>query len=108
MYYLRQDSAAPDLPQKLYIEPTSLCNLNCSMCFRNGWIDEHKGHMDMDLFEKLAGEVAGLSHIEEVVFGGMGEPLYHPQICRIIRLLPRDRKISLLTNAVMLTPAMGA
>ena len=26
--------------KKLYIEPTSKCNLNCKMCFRHTWFDE--------------------------------------------------------------------
>ena len=26
--------------RKLYIEPTTKCNLNCKMCFRHTWFDE--------------------------------------------------------------------
>ena len=26
--------------RKLYIEPTTKCNLNCKMCFRHAWFDE--------------------------------------------------------------------
>ena len=26
--------------RKLYIEPTTKCNLNCKMCFRHSWFDE--------------------------------------------------------------------
>ena len=63
MYYLRQDTDLPDLPQKLYVEPTSRCNLRCSMCFRNGWIGEQTGHMRPELFEKLAGEGAAMADL---------------------------------------------
>lgn len=103
MYYLRQDADSLDLPRKVYIEPTSLCNLNCSICFRHGWIDETLGHMNRDVFAALADEIAELKSVEEVFFGGMGEPLFHPDICSMIRRLPREKKISLLTNGTMLT-----
>lgn len=103
MYYLRQDAQAQDLPKKLYIEPTSACNLNCSICFRHGWIDESPGHMSFEVFSDLARELHGLDSVEEVFFGGMGEPLFHPDICRMIGALPKSKKISLLTNGTMLT-----
>ena len=104
MYYLRQDGDPTDLPKKLYIEPTSRCNLNCAICFRHGWIDETLGHMDYHVFSKLAEEIAYLDSLEEVFFGGMGEPLFHPDICRMIAALPKSKKISLLTNGTMLNP----
>ena len=47
MYYLRQDGDQADLPKKVYLEPTSLCNLHCSICFRHGWIGETTGHMEL-------------------------------------------------------------
>ena len=103
MYYLRQDTDEVDLPKKLYIEPTSLCNLNCSMCFRHGWINEEAGHMDPALLNKIAAEISDLSSVEEVFFGGMGEPLFHPDICEMIKALPNDRKKTLLTNGTLLT-----
>ncbi len=91
------------MPKKLYIEPTSMCNLNCSICFRHGWFDEGKGQMELELFKKIAEEVKDIPTIEEVFFGGMGEPLFHKQISEMIALLPKNLKISLLTNGTMLT-----
>ena len=38
--------------KKLYIEPTSKCNLNCKMCFRNTWIDEKLSDMNLDIYKK--------------------------------------------------------
>ena len=104
MYYLRQDNDPLDLPGKVYIEPTSLCNLNCAICFRHGWIGEGLGHMESHVFDALAQEISGLDSVQEVFFGGMGEPLFHPDICRMIEALPKTKKISLLTNGTMLTP----
>ena len=103
MYYLRSDTKEPDLPRKLYVEPTSLCNLNCSICFRRGWIDETVGHMDLKVFDKLACEISSLPSVEEIFFGGMGEPLFHPDIVHMLRALPNDRKKTLLTNGTLLS-----
>ena len=33
--------------KKLYIEPTTKCNLNCKMCFRNTWFDESIGELSL-------------------------------------------------------------
>ena len=89
MYYLRQDNDPLDLPGKVYIEPPSLCNLNCAICFRHGWIGEGLGHMESHVFDALAQEISGLDSVQEVFFGGMGEPLFHPDICRMIEALPK-------------------
>ena len=107
MYYLRPDTDLVDLPRKLYIEPTSLCNLNCAICFRHGWIQEAMGHMDYDeVFLPLAQALP--DSVEEVFFGGMGEPLFHPRILSMLEALPRGRKVSLLTNGTMLTAQCSA
>ena len=60
--------------RKLYIEPTSLCNLNCIMCFRHTWMNEKMGHMDLELFYKAIRDEKALEKTETIFFGGMGEP----------------------------------
>lgn len=103
MYYLRQKDSCLQLPRKVYIEPTSMCNLNCSICFRHGWIDERLGYMTADCFDRLAAQLNDMDCVEEIFFGGMGEPLFHPEICRMIAAVPQGKKISLLTNGTLLT-----
>ena len=39
--------------RKLYIEPTTKCNLNCKMCFRHTWFDEPICDMDFADFERV-------------------------------------------------------
>ncbi|MBQ8202833.1 MAG: SPASM domain-containing protein [Clostridia bacterium] len=107
MYYLRPDSDPADRPRKIYIEPTSLCNLNCSICFRHGWINEGFGNMDFAVFSTLAEEIGSIESVEEIFFGGMGEPLFHPHICSMIRALPKSKKISLLTNGTLLDETLS-
>lgn len=103
MFFLHNADNMDDLPKKVYIEPTSRCNLNCKICFRHGWIDEKLGYMSMDCFNRLTDSVRQIHTAEEVFFGGMGEPLCHPGINQMISQLPGDLHISLLTNGTMLS-----
>ena len=34
--------------RKLYVEPTTKCNLNCKMCFRHTWFDEPICDLNLD------------------------------------------------------------
>jgi len=91
--------------EKLYIEPTSACNLNCSMCFRHNWIDERSGFMTDETFENiLKGDIL----VKSVMFGGMGEPLLHKNISQMVRCFSKNGvKTELLTNATMLNCEMS-
>lgn len=104
MFYLHNVDGMVDLPEKVYIEPTSRCNLNCKICFRHGWVDEELGYMSMECFNKLVDGVRQISTVKEVFFGGMGEPFFHPDIFRMISELSNDLQVSVLTNGTMLTP----
>lgn len=93
--------------KKLYIEPTSLCNLNCSMCFRHNWFDEALGSMSQETTAKLY-DIFQIPTLETVFFGGMGEPLMHPQIHEMIRTAhSAGKRTELLTNATLLKPEMS-
>lgn len=84
---------------KLYIEPTSLCNLNCAMCFRKTWIDESFGNLSFENFRKIIEDPMFLSDTETVFFGGMGEPLIHPDIFRMIEMVKAaGKRVELITN----------
>ena len=71
----------PDL-HKLYVEPTSDCNLNCRTCIRNVW-EEPKTHMKMETFRLLMSQVRELPDLKRIVFSGLGEPLVHPDLLEI-------------------------
>lgn len=95
-----------DKLRKLYIEPTSKCNLNCKMCFRNTWIDEELGNMSMEVFENTINTMP--SSVEKIFFGGMGEPLYHPQIIKMVKLASsKGKEVELLTNGTLLNDEMS-
>jgi len=69
---------------QLYVEPTTLCNLNCRICVRKTW-DEPIGLMDMEVYQKLMDGLRKLESLpKRVSFWGMGEPLVHPQIVNMV------------------------
>mgnify|MGYP000879241539 CR=1 FL=1 len=63
--------------RKLYIELTSRCNLDCSMCYRRTWSD---GEADMapELFDYVKRQVLGPDGPGTVILGGIGEPSVSP------------------------------
>jgi len=91
--------------KKLYIEPTSKCNLNCKMCFRHTWFDE--GFCDLSL-EDFRHVIATMPKtVETIFFGGMGEPLFHKDILEMIRIAAdTGAEVELLTNGTLLTEKM--
>lgn len=102
MFFLHGTEAQDDLPRKIYIEPTSMCNLKCSICFRHGWINEKLGRMSEGHFMEVLESLKNMGSVQEIFFGGMGEPLFHPEICEMIKRLPEKLYVSLLTNGTLL------
>lgn len=91
--------------KKLYIEPTSKCNFQCKMCFRNSWFDEAFVEMEYDVFLSLINHVPDT--VETIFFGGMGEPLFHKDILKMIRVCKeKNYQVELLTNGSLLSEQM--
>ena len=105
--YLDENYTDRSLPEKVYIEPTDMCNLSCTMCFRHSWIGEKEGRLDLPVFLELAKEMEDLPSVRECFFGGMGEPLSHPQILDMLRAVPDRIKKSMITNGTLLTGEMS-
>ena len=89
--------------EKIYIEPTNTCNLNCSTCIRNIW-DEPDSFMSKVTFVNILKHINEISPIPSVFFGGYGEPLNHPDIFEMINKLKNNNiKVELITNGILLT-----
>lgn len=89
--------------QKVYIEPTDLCNLNCTICIRNGW-DETLGRMSQETFEHILNGLKKLPSMPTVFFGGLGEPLFHPRTMEWIEQIKAcGAPVELITNGTTLT-----
>ena len=91
--------------RKLYIEPTTKCNLNCKMCFRNTWFDEPICDLSLENYRRVLASMP--KTVETIFFGGMGEPLFHKDILEMIRLATETgAEVELLTNGTLLTEQM--
>jgi MoaA/NifB/PqqE/SkfB family radical SAM enzyme len=92
--------------RRLYIEPTSRCNLSCRTCIRNTW-DEPMGHMDEATFDRIAAQLPRFPHLETVMFGGFGEPTAQPRILQMIRVVKGlGLRAEMTTNATLLDDAL--
>ena len=88
--------------RRVYIEATSLCNLNCITCVRNVWSDE-TGHMDIDTFYDIVRQLKDLPDVQSVTLAGFGEPLYHPGVLRMARAIKElGVELSISTNGTLL------
>lgn len=88
--------------KKVYIEPTSACNLNCKICFRNSWINEDIGVMEDETVESVYKSIRQLHNVK-IVFAGMGEPLLHNRIVEMInKVTDCNNEAEIITNATLL------
>ena len=71
------------LPVRLWIEPTSYCNLNCIMCPNKSLPKEKKGFMEFGLFRKIIDEARHFAF--DVNLLHRGESLLHPDFFRMVR-----------------------
>jgi MoaA/NifB/PqqE/SkfB family radical SAM enzyme len=93
---------------RLYMEPTSRCNLACRTCIRNTW-EEPAGDMDAETFARLAGQLDRFPHLETVMFGGFGEPTAHPRILDMVKAVKAlDLRAEMTTNATLLDDELVA
>jgi MoaA/NifB/PqqE/SkfB family radical SAM enzyme len=91
---------------RVYIEPTSVCNLTCQTCIRNTWT-EPLGFMKMGIFDRLAKQLKKFPHLQSVMFGGFGEPTAHPEILPMIRRVKSiGVRAEMVTNGTLLDKKM--
>ncbi|PKM96418.1 MAG: tungsten cofactor oxidoreductase radical SAM maturase [Firmicutes bacterium HGW-Firmicutes-1] len=90
--------------EKVYLELTNKCNLNCTMCYRNAW-DYETSDMPGEVLEKCLKEINETSSIKEVVLGGIGEPTYAEEVERVMYAL-KDKYLTLTTNGTIMHPKM--
>ena len=75
-------------PPNIQIEPTSICNFRCVMCYQadksfSGKSHGHMGHMDFELYKKIIDEIEG--NIEAVTLASRGEPTLNPKIIEMVQ-----------------------
>lgn len=93
-------------PPNIQIEPTSICNLRCIMCYQSDKSFSSKskgfmGYMKFDLLKKVIDEIAG--EIHSVTFASRGEPTLHPELDKFLRYCEgKFLGLKLNTNATLL------
>jgi tungsten cofactor oxidoreducase radical SAM maturase len=95
----------PCLPNihKLYLEPTTACNLECRTCIRNTWDDPNQ-HMSMRTFQRCVDSLSDLPDLQRVVFTSFGEPFTQPRILDMIEAVrKRDLAVTIGTNGLLLS-----
>ncbi|QGU95579.1 radical SAM protein [Clostridium bovifaecis] len=87
---------------KIYIEPTSKCNLSCHTCVRRTW-KEPMGNMDLHLFDALIEQLKDFKSLHSVMFGGFGEPTFHKDILYMIaKIKSLGVNVEMVTNGTLL------
>ncbi len=88
---------------RVYVEPTSRRNLDCSTCIRNAW-EEQLGDMSANTFQSVMNGIQEFDPLPLVFFGGFGEPLAHPRIGEMVAQAKQlGARVELITNGIMLT-----
>ena len=87
---------------RVYVEPTTLCNLLCRTCVRNVW-DEPPGMMSAGTFARIIDGVRSLSPLPTIFFGGFGEPFAHPDLLAMLATAKSaGGAVELITNGTQL------
>jgi putative metalloenzyme radical SAM/SPASM domain maturase len=91
-------------PEKIYVELTTRCNLQCRMCVKyaeGSCIAE--GDMPLEMFRKI---LPSLGEVGTLILNGIGEPLLHPDLEEIIALarlqMPAHGTIGFQSNGFLL------
>ena len=88
---------------KIYVEPTTCCNLDCRTCIRNVWHAE-LSTMSEATFASILDNLKAIEPCPRLFFGGLGEPFLHKSIVDwITRAKALGATVELITNGTLLT-----
>jgi len=98
------------MPVYLLIEPTSVCNLRCTMCFQvdpTFTTSGYMGMMDLGMFKEVVDE-ANSQNVGAITLASRGEPTLHKEIDTMLEYLSEKFiEVKLTTNATRLTEALS-
>jgi len=90
------------IPKIMNLEVTNFCNLNCSICVKKNIREQ--GFLDIHLLEKIIKDNEKEFKGQSIWLHYGGEPLLHPQLSEIIKILKSSGvRTRLSTNATLLT-----
>ncbi|MFZ0532737.1 MAG: tungsten cofactor oxidoreductase radical SAM maturase [Anaerolineales bacterium] len=97
----------PDV-NKLYIEATTGCNLQCRTCIRNIW-DDPQALMSKETIQCLLASLDDLPNLQRVIFSGFGESLTHPHIFDFIESIRKhELAVTIATNGLLINPIIAS
>ncbi|MFA5114215.1 MAG: radical SAM/SPASM domain-containing protein [Candidatus Margulisiibacteriota bacterium] len=94
--------------QQIELEPTNACNAKCVFCPRN---DPRAKGLISEATVQAAIDLAKATGINVFKISGFGEPLLHPKLPALLRLIKQqvpNAAILLITNASLLKPPLFA
>ena len=98
-------------PPYVLIEPTSICNIRCIMCFqvdKSFTKKEYMGRMPWDIFTKAVDEVSA-NNCQAITLASRGEPTLHPQLGEMLLYIKNKGilDLKLNTNATKLSEKLS-
>jgi len=97
-----RDDSADRPPQKVYIELTTDCNMDCPMCIRHSWSEPSRPMSDAT-FEAVITQLSEMPSVRTVNFSGFGEPLTHPKFFELAkRAKQAGLNVEMITNGLLL------
>ena len=96
-----QDKIVEDYPPCVQIEPASVCNFRCVMCYqtdktfsskKNGFM----GFMKFELFKKIIDELEG--NVEAITFASRGEPTLNKDLVKFLDYC-KDKFVAIKINS---------
>ena len=102
-----EPTPGPDRLQKLYLEITTDCNMDCPMCVRRQWPGAD-AQMTTETFELALAQALQMPGLQTVHFGGFGEPMVHPQFPTWLQKAAQAGfQVELITNGLLLDERMA-
>ena len=93
---------------KVYLEVTTRCNFSCTMCLRKTGAVPMNVDMPLGRLKNIAGQLAAMGTVREVILLGYGEILCHPRALEVLGILKaKGFRVTLVTNGQLLTPALS-
>lgn len=105
-----EDVVPRSAPFLIYLDPCGACNFRCNFCPCNisdfQQVERHKV-MEWTLFEKIVEDLRAFKgQVKVINLFGYGEPLLHPKIADMVRLLKEGhccREVRITTNGSLLS-----
>jgi radical SAM protein with 4Fe4S-binding SPASM domain len=100
-YWIRKRTVVGYKPYRIWVEPTSKCNLACVMCPNRKFQKSELGFMDFDLYRSVIDQATSFVH--DVNLHHRGESTLHPRLADMIRYADqKGMKVKLHTNGTTL------